>query len=336
MQSVTLSTAQHREMLDEMLAIFQITPDIDLNIMQPGQTLAQLTENLLAPLTAILERERPSIVLTQGDTTTALMVSLASFYLKIPVGHIEAGLRTMNPYYPFPEEMNRTLISRIASLHFAPTQWARENLIREGTKEECVFVTGNTVIDAMQFILRKKIDFGSKFDLHTKMILVTAHRRENFGERLQSICEGVLTLAKAHPELQFIYPVHPNPDIKPHVEKLLGGVSNILLTEPLRYDEFVMLMKSAYLILSDSGGVQEEASPLGTPLLILREATERPEAVEVGAAKLIGTDKKRIVREVEHLLNNPAEYRKMIISQSLYGDGTAGQKISEILHSYLC
>lgn len=329
-----LSTAQHREMLDHMLAFFNIKTDIDLNIMEKGQTLPQLTAKLPVLLDQTLEKVSPDFVLTQGDTTTAFMVSLASFYRKIPVGHVEAGLRSFSFENPFPEEMNRVLISRISTLNFAPTVQAKENLLKEGCDESFVHVTGNTVIDTLNIISSKELPLDPRVDPGKKLILVTAHRRESHGQKLNEICEALKILADRNENIQILYPVHPHPRVKLSTDAYLKGHSRILLTEPLDYLTFVGLMKHATLILTDSGGVQEEAPTLQTPVLVLRETTERPEGVNAGAAKVIGRKKEGIVSAVETLLHHPKAYNQMIVNQSPYGDGKASERILNILEAY--
>jgi UDP-N-acetylglucosamine 2-epimerase (non-hydrolysing) len=330
-----LSTAQHREMLDQMLNIFQIVPDIDLNLMEANQTLPQLTSRLPLPLDRALLIEKPDIVLAQGDTTTAFLMSLACFYEKIPFGHVEAGLRTGNLFYPFPEEMNRSLISKLSTLNFAPTDEARQNLLNEGYDPASIFVTGNTVIDALNIILKKEISVDPRVRGDKKLLLVTAHRRENLGPNLLSICQALRTIADNNRDVQILYAVHPNPQVKSVVHEKLSRHPQIILTEPLPYESFVKLMQEAYLILCDSGGVQEEAPFLGTPVLVLRDETERPEAVKMGASLLVGTKSENIIKNAQILLDNEDCYKKMIVKRSLYGDGTAGKKIVEIVKDYL-
>ncbi|GAB4232652.1 MAG: UDP-N-acetylglucosamine 2-epimerase (non-hydrolyzing) [Chlamydiales bacterium] len=332
---VIMATAQHREMLDAMLAVFEIRPDIDLNIMQSGQTLSELTARLPLPLENVLIKERPDIVLVQGDTTTAFMVSLACFYQKIPVGHVEAGLRTSNRYYPFPEEMNRLMITRLSSLHFAPTEIARENLLAEGILPEFIFKTGNTVIDALHYILKKPINIAPHIDPEKKLILVTVHRRENFGKPIRKICEAICKIATTFPDVQILIPVHPNPNVYAVVHEKLSGFHNILLTEPLHYELFIHLLQQSYLVISDSGGVQEEGPTLGKPVLVLRENTERPEAVSLGAAKLVGCDVETIFQETALLLEDVSVYQTMQLKHSPYGDGKAGERIATVTTQFL-
>ena len=320
-------TAQHREMLDQVLEFFHITPDIDLNLMQPDQTLLELTSRVLIAMTEVLKRERPDWVLIQGDTTTVMATALAAFYLRIPVGHIEAGLRTQDRYNPFPEEINRRLASVLASYHFAPTKRAQDTLISEGVDPERVFYTGNTIVDAIQWILgtppseqaRKlfeelslPISGAGKDDLPSKkVILVTAHRRESFGAPFESLCHGLRAIAERNKDVLVVYPVHLNPKVQDPVYRILDGHPRIRLVNPLPYEPFVRLMNAAYMILTDSGGIQEEASIIGKPVLVLRNTTERPEIVEAGIAKLVGTDERKILTEAERLMHDKRVYRAM-------------------------
>ena len=346
-KSTVVVTAQHRQMLDQILIPFDIKPDYDLNIMKDDQSLSQVTTSVLSKIEELLKQEKPDIILVQGDTTTAFVASLASFYQKIPVGHIEAGLRTHNRYYPFPEEMNRRLTDALASLHFAPTPKAAENLLKEGISEKSIFVTGNTVIDALFMILARinnvELDELSKpnsknelsiqpFNNSTnKLILVTAHRRENFGKPLKNICLALKEIAKKNNDVEIIYPVHLNPNVQKTVYSLLNGNDRVHLLKPLDYEPFVNLMAKSYLILTDSGGIQEEAPSLGKPVLVLRDVTERPEAVEAGTVRVVGTDKARVIHETEKLLRDKKEYEKMSQAINPYGDGKASQRIVNIL-----
>jgi UDP-N-acetylglucosamine 2-epimerase (non-hydrolysing) len=330
------STSQHRQMLDQMLATFDLVPDIDLDLMKEGQTLPQLTARLPVPLDDLLGYEKPDLVLAQGDTTTVCMVGLACFYRHTPLGHIEAGLRSGNFYYPFPEEMNRVLVSRLASLHFAPTEEAKSNLLKEGYQAERIIVTGNTVIDALYAILKKNLPLDPRIDTSKRLILVTAHRRENFGDNLNAICESIRQIVERHSDVRVLYPVHPNPHVLHTVHKLLGNIPSVILSEPLDYPSFVTAMKHAYLILSDSGGVQEEAPALGVPVLVLREQTERPEGVLIGVARIVGTNPKTILHWVDRLLNDDEVYRQMVLKKgSPYGDGKASQRIAEAIQTFL-
>lgn len=336
-------TAQHRRMLDETLATFDIVPDTDLDLMRPGQTLAQLTSRAVVALDEYLGRKKPDIILVQGDTTTVLCGALSAFYHKIRIGHVEAGLRTYHRYSPFPEEMNRVLTSHLADWHFAPTETARQCLLKEGIEEARIFVTGNTVIDALYQIREKVKDrplnempelqgLSAKFQFpDTKIILVTGHRRESFGEGFRQICLGIKRIAQGHPEVQVIYPVHLNPNVQEPVRQILGDLGNVHLIEPLSYLPFVKLMDAAYIILTDSGGIQEEAPALGKPVLVMREVTERPEAVAAGVVKLVGPDAERIYNEAGKLLSDEAEYKKMARGISPYGDGRAAERIVDIL-----
>lgn len=330
-ESRVLATAQHRHMLDQVLAIFGIVPDLDLNIMRPNQDLAMLTSRLIADLDRALAAESPDIVLAQGDTTTVMAAALACFYRRIPFGHVEAGLRTGDLDNPFPEEMNRVVAGRLARWHFAPTERSRANLLREGVADDWIRVTGNTVIDALLSVADRKPEIGIPLDPDKRLILVTAHRRENFGEPFRQICQAIADLASANPDIQFLYPVHPNPNVQSLARETLGGRERVVLCEPLDYLPFVGAMKRAYLILSDSGGVQEEAPALGKPVLVLRRETERPEAVEAGVVKLVGPDYDSIRAETQRLLDDPAAYHSMARGVSPYGDGHAAERIVSIL-----
>ena len=343
-------TAQHREMLDQVLDLFAIVPDHDLNIMRPGQDLFDVTCGVLSGLKGVLAEERPDLVLVHGDTTTTMAASLAAYYLRIPVGHVEAGLRTYDKYAPFPEEMNRHVTGVVADLHFAPTPWARDNLLREGVDPAKVHVTGNTVIDALLRVvatlrggLGQDVATGlaSRFpalralvsDPGKQVILVTGHRRESFGAGFENICRALAEIAHARPEVTIVYPVHLNPNVREPVMRLLGsgGHANVHLIEPVEYLPFVWLMDRAHLIITDSGGVQEEAPSLGKPVLVMRETTERPEAVEAGTVKLVGTDRATIVAETLRLLDDPAAWRAMSLAHNPYGDGMAAGRIAKIL-----
>jgi len=333
-------TAQHREMLDQVLNIFNIQPDIDLNLMEPDQALSELTSRVITTMTRVLEQERPDWVLIQGDTTTVMATALAAFYLRIPVGHVEAGLRTRDRYNPFPEEINRRLVGVLATYHFAPTQTAKEALLAEGVPSESIVVTGNTVVDALYWILgqppsersRQIFDeLGLLGDKDCKIILVTAHRRESFGQRFESLCRGLRRLVERNPDVYLIYPVHMNPNVRGPVYRILTGHERIRLVEPLPYETFVRLMDVAYIVLTDSGGIQEEAPVLGKPVLVLREKTERPEVIDAGVAKLVGTDEERIVDEAERLLHDAGAYQAMAKAGSLFGDGHAAERIVQTL-----
>jgi len=333
-------TAQHREMLDQVLQAFEVTPDFDLDIMQPGQTLFESTSRILAALEPVFKDQRPNLAIVQGDTTTTLCGALASFYQGVPVAHVEAGLRTGDMRQPFPEEMNRVLTSRLTALHFAPTQEALENLRREGVPADSIKVTGNTGIDAVLFV-RDRLEQGKlqgrewpELDPDKKLILVTAHRRESFGGGFERICRGLVELAN-RTDVQIVYPVHPNPNVQDPVQRLLAGHPNIRLIEPLSYVPFVDLMRRAYLLITDSGGIQEEGPSLGKPILVLREKTERPEAVTAGTVKLVGADEHRLLAEANLLLDNCELYERMARIHNPYGDGHASTRISDLIHSFL-
>ncbi len=334
------ATAQHRQMLDQVLELFNMVPDHDLNLMRTGQDLTDITSKVLAGMRGVLHECRPDLVLVHGDTTTTFASSLAAFYEKIPVGHVEAGLRTGNVHAPWPEEMNRRLTGAIAMLHFAPTEKARDNLLREGVAENSIHVTGNTVIDALLEVvsllrgdgqLMRSFDNQFSFlDPSRRLILVTGHRRENFGGGFERICRALSSLGKRS-DVEILYPVHLNPHVQEPVRRMLGDRSNIHLMEPLDYLPFVYLMDRSYLIITDSGGVQEEAPSLGKPVLVTRETTERPEAVEAETVKLVGTDESAIIREAAHLLDDPDEYEKMSRAHNPYGDGKASRRIIDVL-----
>ncbi len=327
-------TGQHREMLQQVLDAFELTADFDLNIMIQRQTLAQITTRALIGLEKIIAETQPNIILAQGDTTTTFVASLAAFYAKIPFGHVEAGLRTDNKYDPFPEEMNRRLTGILTDLHFAPTYRAKENLLNEGVDENSIYITGNTGIDALLSIAQKQHVFSDQKIAEAangKMILMTAHRRENWGEKMRRICVAVKSLLQKYPDYNVIFPVHKNPIVREVVYPELGGEKRVLLIEPPDYVEFVHLMKSSQLILTDSGGVQEEAPSLGKPVLVLRETTERPEGVDAGNAKLVGTDPETIISEASKLLDDTREYMKMAQVANPYGDGHAAERIAGII-----
>ena len=338
-QLITIATAQHRQMLDQVLDVFKIKPDYDLNIMKPLQTLATITKNTIEELDLIFEKEKPDLVLVQGDTTTTFVGSLAAFYRQIPVGHIEAGLRTNDKSNPFPEEINRRLTSTITDLHFAPTQTAREALLVENVNPENIFVTGNTVIDALSYSVKKDYVFSSDtlnkiIDQDKKIILVTMHRRENLGEPMKSACHAVKNLALTYKDYNIIFPVHLNPKVQDVAQSILGNIPNIFLIEPLDYLDFVNLMSKSYLILTDSGGVQEEGPHFGIPILVLREVTERPEAVEYGTVKLVGLNEHNIFTTADNLLNNEDEYIKMASAVNPYGDGLSSKRTIQIIKNY--
>ncbi len=336
-------TGQHREMLDDVLEFFNIKPDFDLDIMRPHQDLTDITGKILVGMKNVFEEFTPDLVLVHGDTTTTLGTALASYYKQIPLGHVEAGLRTNNIYSPWPEEANRKLTSSLAKFHFAPTNAARDNLLSEGIKASSIAVTGNTVVDALHMaldklnrspnlisILEKKYSFLEK---SKKMILVTGHRRESFGAGFERICYALLTISKRHPDCDILYPVHLNPNVREPVNRILKNVNNIHLIEPTSYMNFVFLMNRAHLILTDSGGIQEEAPSLGKPVLVMRDTTERPEAVKAGTVKLVGTDTDVIVQEVSNLITKPQLYRQMSKAHNPYGDSKACQRILNNLTS---
>ena len=332
-------TAQHRELLDQVIEAFGVAPDHDLDLMLPGQTLFQSTSRILAGLEPVLASEQPDMILVQGDTTTTLCGALAAFYRRIPVGHVEAGLRTGDMHQPFPEEMNRVLATRLTALHFAATEAAAQNLRDEGVHPAAISVTGNTGIDAVLYV-RDGLEQGRlegfhfpEFDPSTKLIVVTAHRRESFGEGFERICRALAEIALRE-DVRMIYPVHPNPNVQDPVNRYLSAHPHIRLISPLSYVPFVDLMRRAYLLITDSGGIQEEGPSLGKPILVLREKTERPEAVLAGTVKLVGTDDRRIVEEANRLLDDPLEYQRMARVHNPYGDGLASGRISNLIHSF--
>ena len=340
-ESKVCVTAQHREMLDQVLNLFEITPDYDLDIMKPGQSLEQITTNILLGIAPVLTDFKPDIVLVHGDTATTFAASLAAYYKQIPVGHVEAGLRTDNLYSPWPEEGNRKLTGAIAKLHFAPTTASQDNLLKENVNPDNVTVTGNTVIDAL-FMIKEKL--ATNVDLNAtlkasfpqlqkdkKLILVTGHRRESFGGGFERICEALVTIATNNDDVQVLYPVHLNPNVRDPVNRILKNVDNVHLIEPQDYLPFVYLMNQSHIILTDSGGIQEEAPSLGKPVLVMRDTTERPEAVESGTVKLVGTDTRRIIDAVQALLDDDILYSEMSRAHNPYGDGKASQRIVENL-----
>jgi len=349
-------TAQHREMLDQVLKLFGIQPDIDLNLMLPEQQLPDLTARVISGMSQVLARERPDCVLIQGDTTTVMATALAAFYQRIPVGHVEAGLRTRNRYNPFPEEINRRMVSVLATYHFAPTQTAVDALLAEGVSADSVFLTGNTVVDALLWVVRQppsretralfdRLGIGqlpangsenvvaspSSLVNSRRLILVTAHRRENFGDPFEEMMWALRHIVEHNADVELVYPVHLNPNVQEPAHRILGAVERVHLMEPLDYLPFAHLMKHAYLVLTDSGGIQEEAPALGVPVLVMRRETERPEAVEAGTAKLVGTDHDVILQETERLLRDPLAYQQMAQAVSPYGDGHAAERIVSIL-----
>lgn len=334
-------TAQHRHMLDQVLDLFKIKPEFDLDIMQEKQSLSEITSRVLAGVERVVDEYQPDIVLVHGDTTTTFAASLASFYKQVPVGHVEAGLRTGNIYAPWPEEMNRKLTSALSTYYFAPTKKSRENLLQENIPEDRVFITGNTVIDALFDVvgylkssnLKKEMESMFPFlDASKRLILVTGHRRENFGEGFENICKALQQISRRE-DVEIVYPVHLNPNVQEPVNRLLSGRSNIFLIDPLDYLPFVYLMERSYLIITDSGGVQEEAPSLGKPVLVMRESTERPEAVEAGTVLLVGTDTNKIVSLTGKLLDSTGFYREMSMAHNPYGDGEAAKRIMEVLEN---
>ena len=337
-------TAQHRQMLDQVLELFEIKADFDLDVMQPGQDLFDITSNVLLGIKKVLQTEKPDLVMVHGDTTTSMITAMAAFYLQIPVCHVEAGLRTHNINSPFPEELNRQITSRIASLHFAPTKKARQNLLNEKVPDNQIHVTGNTVVDALLSIVEKarivnfsdsvlkKMPFLKKENKDlARIILVTGHRRENFGSGFEEICHALSILANENPNIQIIYPVHLNPNVREPVNRILSNLNNVHLIEPMEYLTFIKLMDLSYLILTDSGGIQEEAPSLGKPVLVMRDTTERPEAVEAGTVKLVGTNKNEIVKMVNLLLADSDLYMQMSKTYNPYGDGKASSIICNVL-----
>ena len=337
-ESKVCVTAQHREMLDQVLELFDIKPDFDLNIMQTKQTLTGITNRVLEGLEEVFIEEKPDMILVHGDTTTTFAGSLAAFYQQIKVGHVEAGLRTFNKYFPFPEEMNRKLTGSLADLHFAPTKGSKENLLREGIKENDIYITGNTVIDAMKHTVEEDYIFENdelnNIDFSKKVIMITAHRRENWGEGIQNICIALNKIVEENNDVELVYLVHLNPVVKDVVFDRLGGKERIHLLSPLDTKETHNLMNKSFMVMTDSGGLQEEAPHLGKPVLVLRDVTERPEAVEAGTVKLVGTDINKIVNEANELLRNPEAYLKMSKSINPYGDGIASKRIVEAILRY--
>ncbi|MDC9622964.1 UDP-N-acetylglucosamine 2-epimerase (non-hydrolyzing) [Xenorhabdus sp. XENO-7] len=334
-------TAQHREMLDQVLNLFEITPDFDLNIMKKGQDLTDITCRILEGMKPVLEEFKPDVVLVHGDTATTMATSLAAFYQRIPVGHIEAGLRTGDLYSPWPEEANRKIAGHLAMYHFAPTENSQNNLLKESIAGSSIFVTGNTVIDALLWVRDRIVSDDALsgqlaklypfIDPNKKMILVTCHRRESFGGGFERICEALAQVARAHPEVQVVYPVHLNPNVSEPVKRILHDIDNVILINPQDYLPFVYLMNHAYMILTDSGGIQEEAPSLGKPVLVMRDTTERPEAVDAGTVRLVGTKTQTIVEEVTRLLTDDIAYQQMSRAHNPYGDGQACQRILEAL-----
>ena len=350
-KTIVCVTGQHREMLDQVLRIFDIQPDYDLNIMKQGQDLYDVTARVLTGMREVLKETQPDIVLVHGDTTTSTAAALAAFYQQIPVGHVEAGLRTHNIYRPWPEEMNRQITGRIATYHFAPTSLSKDNLLQEGVSEERIIVTGNTVIDALYMVVEKikndgilsceleKVLKASGYDIGRlsdgrKLVLITGHRRENFGDGFISMCKAIKSLSEKYPEVDFVYPMHLNPNVRKPIYEVFGESqrANLFFIEPLEYLSFVYLMEKSAIVLTDSGGIQEEAPGLGKPVLVMRDTTERPEALEAGTVKLVGTDYDKIVNEVSGLLDNQEYYEKMSKAVNPYGDGKACSRIVKALY----
>lgn len=353
-ETLVCVTGQHRDMLDQVMNLFQIKPDFDLNIMQQGQDLYDVTTKVLLGMRDILAQNNPNIVLVHGDTTTSMATALAAFYQRIEVGHVEAGLRTYNKYSPWPEEINRQITGRLAKYHFAPTNWNKQNLLSEGIDSQSIFITGNTIIDALQIVLEtinsndnlqkdiknQLLNCGYNVDRllqSKKLVLITGHRRENFGEGLENVCKALKTLSENYPDVDFVYPVHPNPNVREPIKKVLGKaiLNNIFLLEPLDYFPFVYLMSKSHILLTDSGGIQEEATALKKPILVMRDTTERPETLNLGFVKLVGTNYDLIVNEVSQLLNKSLSPNDDTQCVSPYGDGKAAEKIVEILSNVL-
>lgn len=340
-------TAQHREMLDQVVKIFEIQPDYDLNLMRPNQSLYRLTADALVAIESVIQKEKPDILITQGDTTTAFVASLAAFYAQIKIARVEAGLRTFQKYSPFPEEINRVLADTLADFHFAPTERAKQNLLREGIAPEKIFVTGNTVIDALHYMWARvrDRDFCESFAIpreifsqiergEKKLLLVTGHRRESFGPEFEGICLGLKKIAQSYADIVLIYPVHLNPNVRAPVRAILSQTDRVFLIEPVDYERFVWLMGRAFLILTDSGGIQEEAPALGKPVLVMRKVTERPEAIEAGTAKLVGTDAEHIFREAARLIEDRDAYAQMAHAVNPFGDGHAAERIVKVLREH--
>lgn len=353
-QTLVCVTGQHREMLDQVLRLFNIKPDYDLNIMKAGQTLYDVTSRVLCEFGKVLQKERPDLVLVHGDTTTSMASALASFYEQIPVGHVEAGLRTGNIYSPWPEEMNRAITGRIAVLDFAPTEFGRNNLLKENVSDDKITVTGNTVIDALYWVVGKinsdtalkeslernicvqGYDVNRLKDNGRRLVLITGHRRENFGDGFHNICKALDTLSRNYPGVDFVYPMHLNPNVRKPIHETFDGrvPENMFFIEPLDYFDFVLLMERSTIVLTDSGGIQEEAPGLGKPVIVMRDTTERPEAVEAGTVKLVGTDYEKITTEISRLLDDTGYYMEMSLAVNPYGDGKACPRIVDFIRSY--
>lgn len=334
---ITCVTAQHREMLDQVLKIFDVKPDYDLNLMKSDQTLFHITTKVITELDTILKDERVDMVIVQGDTTTTFAAALSAYYNRVSVGHVEAGLRTWDKYAPYPEEMNRKLTTALSDIHFAPTAQNRDNLLAEGVSEEKIVITGNTVIDALLMVRDKIRKAGKAFvqlsgiDFNKRIILVTGHRRESFGQGFIDLCNALKDIAQSYPDVEIVYPVHLNPNVRKPVLSTLSGLENVKLLEPMDYEPFVSLLDRSFLVITDSGGIQEEAPSLGKPVLVTRDKTERPEALASGAVKLVGTSRERIVAEAGQILKDPLIYQKMSIIQNPYGDGHACERIINAL-----
>jgi UDP-N-acetylglucosamine 2-epimerase (non-hydrolysing) len=342
-ETIVCVTAQHREMLDQALEIFSIKPDVDMNVMKEGQDLIDITSSVIRGMRGIFKQYNPDIVLVHGDTTTTLATAIASFYSEIPLGHVEAGLRTNDIWAPYPEEFNRQVVSKATKLHFSPTNQSKNNLLKEGFLDQNIYITGNTVIDSLFWVLEKLENDSHKnkkitselmdqlcFDFKSKKyILITGHRRENFGKGFLEICDALNDLATKYPDINFVYPVHLNPNVAKPVSSKLGYLKNIYLLEPLNYEAFVYLLKYCYFVITDSGGIQEEAPSLGKPVLVMREVTERPEAVSAGTVRLVGADKQKIINGVTELIENSDSYSKMSLAHNPYGDGHASTRIIE-------
>lgn len=347
-QTTICVTAQHRQMLDQVLKVFEISPDIDLDLMKPGQDLFDVTASVLLGMREVFREHRPDFVLVHGDTTTTLATAMAAFYSGIPVGHVEAGLRTHDVYAPFPEEFNRQVTSRLARWHFAPTAFSKQNLLAEHVSEESISVTGNTVIDALMWVLDRiesnpdrraaivnVLNERLPFDWQrTRFVLMTGHRRENFGDGFLQICEGIKELAENYLAVHFVYPVHLNPNVQQPVKEILDGLSNVHLIDPLDYEPFILLLKHSFIVLTDSGGIQEEAPSLGKPVLVMRDVTERPEATDAGTVRLVGANRKRIVKNICELLENEDSYQLMSRAHNPYGDGKACARIIDTLRKF--
>ena len=335
-ESIVCVTAQHREMLDQVLKVFNIKPDYDLNIMKQGQTLSEITSRVLLGLEEVIKEVKPNIILVHGDTTTTFAGALASFYNNIDIGHVEAGLRTWNKYSPFPEEMNRQMVDCMTDMYFAPTEVSKNNLLIQGINEEKIYITGNTAIDAMKYTVNDNY-YNEIFDWvsEDKLILLTAHRRENLGEPMRNIFKAIKRILEEYSDIKVIYPIHLNPKVREVANEIFGGIERIKIIEPLGVFDFHNFIKKSYLILTDSGGIQEEAPSLGKPVLVLRDTTERPEGIKAGTLKLIGTDEKKVYKEIKKLLVDKSEYEKMSKANNPYGDGFASKKIvDEIINKY--